>query len=311
MGQGIGAACAAALGFPAPAGAGLGGVCIVLVSGAAASHRLRGPGLHGEDGPQASDCQGRRRPRWRPGLIPLLDTRPRPPFGEFLVGTATSPAGPLGPRRLPTCGNCSHKCHAMRIPLRAFVLLSLGAASALAQTPTPTKTVDKPKARAPWELEWAYLSKYHDADARLGPPGPGESRVVFYGDSITEYWGTLDGGFFAAKPYVNRGIGGQTTSQLLVRFRQDVLGLRPAAVVILGGTNDIAQNGGMTTVEAIEENLQSMVELARVNRIRVVLASVLPALDYPWRPGLKPRDKITESEPMDGEVLPAQRPGVP
>lgn len=182
----------------------------------------------------------------------------------------------------------------MRIPLRAFVLLSLGAASALAQTPTPTKTVDKPKARAPWELEWAYLSKYHDADARLGPPGPGESRVVFYGDSITEYWGTLDGGFFAAKPYVNRGIGGQTTSQLLVRFRQDVLGLRPAVVVILGGTNDIAQNGGMTTVEAIEENLQSMVELARVNRIRVVLASVLPALDYPWRPGLKPRDKITD-----------------
>jgi len=92
---------------------------------------------------------------------------------------------------------------------------------------------------------------------------------------------------------VNRGIGGQTTSQMLVRFRQDVIWLRPAAVVILGGTNDIAENGGITTLEAIEENLQSMVELARSNRIHVVLASVLPALDYPWRPGLQPADKIS------------------
>lgn len=181
----------------------------------------------------------------------------------------------------------------MRKISRAFLFLSLGAASALAQTPTPTKAAEQPKARAPWELEWAYLSKYHDADAQLGPPGMTENRVVFFGDSITEGWGRIDGEFFAAKPYVNRGIGGQTTSQLLVRFRQDVIGLKPAAVVILGGTNDIAENGGITTLEAIEENLQSMAELAHVNGIRVVLASVLPTLDYPWRPGLKPRDKIT------------------
>ena len=173
----------------------------------------------------------------------------------------------------------------------AFLFLSLGVAHALAQT--PAKAPDQPKVKQPWELEWAYLSKYHDADAQLGSPGTTENRVVFYGDSITEAWGSVDGKFFAAKPYVNRGISGQTTSQLLVRFRQDVIGIKPSVVVILGGTNDIAENGGKTTLEAIEDNLQSMVELARVNGIRVVLSSVLPTLDYPWRPGLKPRDKIT------------------
>jgi len=177
------------------------------------------------------------------------------------------------------------------IPL-TLLLLSLVASDAPAREPTLAKAADRQGARPPWEVEWAYLSKYRDADARLGPPGAAERRVVFYGDSITEAWGSIDGEFFAAKPYVNRGIGGQTTAQLLVRFRQDVIGLRPAAVVILGGTNDIAENGGATTLEAIEGNLQSMVELARVNRIRVVLASVLPTLDYPWRPGLRPRDKI-------------------
>jgi lysophospholipase L1-like esterase len=183
----------------------------------------------------------------------------------------------------------------MRRISHAFVFLSLGVASALAQAqaPAPAKPADQPKVRPPWELEWAYLSKYRDANARLGPPGTTENRVVFFGDSITEGWGNIDGEFFAAKPYVNRGISGQTTSQMLVRFRQDVIGLKPAAVVILGGTNDIAENGGITTLGAIEENLQSMVELAQVNKIRVVLASVLPTLDYPWRPGLKPKDKIT------------------
>ena len=186
-----------------------------------------------------------------------------------------------------------------RVPI-LLLLLPLGAAGTPEQAPAP-RAADQPKARPPWELEWAYLSKYRDADARLGPPGPRENRVVFYGDSITEAWGSVDGGFFVAKPYVNRGIGGQTTSQLLVRFRQDVIGLRPAVVVILGGTNDIAGNGGATTVEAIEGNLQSMVELARVNRIRVVLASVLPTLDYPWRPGLRPRDKIAALNRWIGE----------
>jgi lysophospholipase L1-like esterase len=148
------------------------------------------------------------------------------------------------------------------------------------------------KERKPWELEWAYLSRYRDADVALGPPSWGERRVVFMGDSITEGWEKLDPGFFTRKDYVDRGIGGQTTSQMLVRFRQDVIMLKPSVVVILGGTNDIAQNGGLTTLEAIEENLQSMAELARSNGFRVVLSSVLPALDYPWRPGLQPAGKI-------------------
>ncbi len=178
----------------------------------------------------------------------------------------------------------------MRKFLFALVLSSLGAPAGPAQTPEPAKA--PPKVRPPWELEWAYLSKYHDANARLGPPGRAEKRVVFLGDSITEGWEKADGAYFTSHTYVDRGISGQTTSQMLVRFRQDVIGLMPTVVVILGGTNDIAENGGITTLEAIEANLQSMVELARANRIHVVLSSVLPAIDYPWRPGLRPRDKI-------------------
>jgi lysophospholipase L1-like esterase len=180
----------------------------------------------------------------------------------------------------------------MKSFLLGFAVAALGAANGLSQTPTPSAAVEQPKPKAPWELEWAYLSKYHDANLELPALAPGQKRVVFLGDSITEAWGKADPGFFAGNSYVDRGIGGQTTSQMLVRFRQDVIELKPAAVVILGGTNDIAENGGKTTLEAIEENLQSMVELARVNGIRVVLASVLPAFDYPWRRGLKPADKI-------------------
>jgi lysophospholipase L1-like esterase len=180
----------------------------------------------------------------------------------------------------------------MRALVYAPLIAWLSASCALAQAPTPPIAGPQPKSRPPWEQEWAYLSKYRDADVKLGPPGPNEARIVFMGDSITEAWGTLDGEFFADKAHVNRGIGGQTTSQMLVRFRQDVIALKPEVVVILGGTNDIAQNGGLTTLEAIEDNLQSMAELARLHGIRVVIASVLPALDYPWRPGLQPRDKI-------------------
>jgi acyl-CoA thioesterase-1 len=173
--------------------------------------------------------------------------------------------------------------HPMLKPLLCALLLA--AACAPAQTP-PTA------AKKPWELEWAYLSKYRDANADLGQPRVGEHRVVFMGDSITEAWIKLDPRFFSRNGYIDRGIGGQTTSQMLVRFRQDVIMLHPSVVVILGGTNDIAQNGGQTTLEAIEENLQSMVELARANGIRVVLCSVLPAIDYPWRRGLEPAPKI-------------------
>jgi lysophospholipase L1-like esterase len=97
---------------------------------------------------------------------------------------------------------------------------------------------------------------------------------------------------FPGKPYIGRGISSQTTPQMLVRFRQDVVALKPAVVVILAGTNDIAGNTGPSTLEMIEDNLMSMTELARANRIRVVLSSVLPVYDYPWRPGLQPAPKI-------------------
>jgi lysophospholipase L1-like esterase len=166
---------------------------------------------------------------------------------------------------------------------------TLGLANGYGQAPAAVVT---PKPKAPWELEWAYRSKYRDADTALGAPKAGEQRIVFMGDSITEAWERSDPAFFTSNDYIDRGISGQTTAQMLVRFRQDVIALKPVAVVILGGTNDIAQNGGLTTLEAIEENLQSMVELAQANGIRVALASVLPAFDYPWRRGLEPAEKI-------------------
>ena len=143
--------------------------------------------------------------------------------------------------------------------------------------------------------DWPQLNRYREDNARLGPPKAGERRVVFYGDSITDNWGRQEGStFFPGKPYVNRGISGQTTPQMLVRFRQDVIDLKPAAVVILAGTNDIAGNTGISSLGMIEDNLRSMAELARANGIRVILASVLPVSDYPWRRGLRPAGKVRE-----------------
>lgn len=140
-------------------------------------------------------------------------------------------------------------------------------------------------------LDWPQLARYRDDNTRL--PVKETGRVVFYGDSITDGWGRVEGTeFFPGKPYVNRGISAQTTAQMLLRFRQDVLELRPEAVVILAGTNDIAGNTGPSSLDMIEDNLRSMVELAQTNGIRVVLASVLPASAYPWRPGYKPAAKI-------------------
>ena len=142
------------------------------------------------------------------------------------------------------------------------------------------------------ENDWANLAKYRDANAKLAPPAPNESRVVFYGNSITEVWAKDFPTMFPGKPYIGRGISGQTTPQMLVRFNQDVVALRPKVVVILAGTNDIAGNTGPSTIEMIEDNLRSMAEIANANGIRVVLSSVLPVYDYPWRPGLEPAPKI-------------------
>src|SRR5215467_2262064 len=146
-------------------------------------------------------------------------------------------------------------------------------------------------AQAP-TTDWPQLAKYRAANAALPAPAANENRVVFMGNSITEGWAQHFDSLFRGKPYVGRGISGQTTPQMLVRFRQDVVALKPKVVVILGGTNDIAGNTGPSTIEMIEDNLASMNELARANGIRVVLVSVLPVSDYPWRRGLDPGPKI-------------------
>jgi lysophospholipase L1-like esterase len=128
--------------------------------------------------------------------------------------------------------------------------------------------------------DWPDLARYRDENAKVQPPAAGEARVVFMGDSITDSWGRNYGQFFPGKPYLNRGISGQTTPQMLVRFRPDVINLQPKAVVILAGTNDISGNTGPESLEDIQNNLQSMVDLARANGIKVVMASVMPVCDY-------------------------------
>ena len=123
-------------------------------------------------------------------------------------------------------------------------------------------------------------------------PAPGKQRVVFFGDSITDAWGRSHGKFFPGMPWINRGISGQTTPQMLVRFHQDVLALHPQAVVILAGINDIAGNTGVETLPEIENNFRSMVTLAQHAHVRVVLSSVLPASHFPWRPGVDPSGEV-------------------
>lgn len=146
--------------------------------------------------------------------------------------------------------------------------------------------------------DWANTARFKEANEKLAPPAKGENRVVFMGNSITEGWINTCPEFFAGKPYINRGISGQTTPQMLVRFRPDVINLKPKVVVILAGTNDIAGNTGPSTLEMIMDNLISMAELAQANNIKVVLSSVLPAFDYPWKPGLEPAGKIVKLNDM-------------
>jgi acyl-CoA thioesterase-1 len=140
--------------------------------------------------------------------------------------------------------------------------------------------------------DWAFLARYRDANAALGDPRPGEGRVVFMGNSITDAWAKSFPTMFPGKPYVGRGISGQTTPQMLVRFRQDVIDLKPRVVVILAGINDIAGNTGPATQDMIADNIKSMTEIAKANGIAVVLSSVLPAYDFPWRRGIGPAPKV-------------------
>ncbi|MEA5127941.1 MAG: SGNH/GDSL hydrolase family protein [Proteiniphilum sp.] len=142
--------------------------------------------------------------------------------------------------------------------------------------------------------DWANLERFREDNEKLGPAKTCDQRVVFMGNSITQGWIGQVPEFFEGRDYINRGISGQTTPQMLLRFRQDVLKLWPKVVVILAGTNDIAGNTGPSTLEMIEDNIYSMTELAQAHGIQVVLCSVLPAYDYPWRPGLEPAPKIVE-----------------
>jgi lysophospholipase L1-like esterase len=144
----------------------------------------------------------------------------------------------------------------------------------------------------PMRTDWANLARFQADNQKIGLPAKGENRIVFMGNSITEGWSNAMPDFFTGKPYVNRGISGQTTPQMLIRFRPDVVDLKPAVVVILAGINDIAGNTGPSTQKMIQDNLTSMVEIAKANGIKVVLSSVLPAYDFPWRPGMQPAEKV-------------------
>jgi lysophospholipase L1-like esterase len=187
----------------------------------------------------------------------------------------------------------------MRTLLLASVLLTSSALQSSnaqpAQAPPPLPNCPE-LARAMTDLarndarlrDWANLARYRDANRAL----TASPQVVFMGDSITDTWQQERFNFFQGKPYANRGISGQTTPQMLVRFRPDVINLKPRVVVILAGTNDIAGNTGPMTNEEVQNNLASMSELAKANGIRVVLSSVLPVYDYPWKPGLRPAQKI-------------------
>ncbi len=178
-----------------------------------------------------------------------------------------------------------------KFTLLLFLSVFLQQTAAAQQVADPCESLKRERQSMESQLrDWPNLAKYQEANAKLGVPAAGEARVVFLGDSITEAWDLSV--FFKGKPYVNRGISGQTTPQILLRFRQDVIALKADTVVILAGTNDIAENTGPTSLETIENNLKSMVELARENEVRPILASVLPAAVYPWRPQIRPIEKI-------------------
>ncbi len=146
--------------------------------------------------------------------------------------------------------------------------------------------------------DWSNFKQFKKENAILVPLESGKDRIVFMGNSITIGWLNIHPLFFENKPYINRGISGQTTPQMLVRFRADVVDIDATAVVILAGTNDIAENTGPTTLNMILDNLKSMSEIAQANNVKIILCSILPAYDYPWRTGLEPNVKIPELNKM-------------
>ena len=177
--------------------------------------------------------------------------------------------------------------------------VSPGTEAPAAQQAAPAKVTHPPqyyvwknKHDAQLLVDFGRLERFRKADAMLPAPKPGEERVVFMGDSITEDWKLEDS--FPGKPYINRGISGQTSPQMLVRFRQDVIDLKPKVVILMTGTNDIMENTGPMTVEQSGESIASMADLATANNIQVVLCSVLPSSAFAWSPALKPAPRIVE-----------------
>ncbi len=183
-----------------------------------------------------------------------------------------------------------------RVPVYcAFAIGSLFAQTNPASAPAQPAARTQPEV-SKWKLALETdpndLKFYREANAKLPPPEPGENRVVFLGDSITAGWARSFSTLFPGKPYIGRGISSETTQQMLIRFRPDVIDLRPKVVVILAGTNDIAGNTGRSTQKMIEDDIASMIDLAQFNKIGVVLISVLPAYDYWWQRGMEPAEKI-------------------
>ena len=162
--------------------------------------------------------------------------------------------------------------------MRPVLRLSLAAGAALLLVPLALRAQQAVSHDHQLATDFGQLTRYQAANALLREPGPGEQRVIFYGDSITDAW-KLDQ-FFPGKGYINRGISGQTTPQMLVRFRQDIINLKPTVVILLAGTNDLAGNTGPMTLDQIEENYASMAELGRLHGIAFVFSSVLPVNNY-------------------------------
>jgi lysophospholipase L1-like esterase len=168
----------------------------------------------------------------------------------------------------------------------------LAALVVLAQTPVPEQP-DPAQRRSP--IDYGLIGRYAAENSRLAAPAPHEDRVVFMGDSITDFWGRRNGRFFPGKPYLNRGISAQVTPQMLIRFRQDVVDLKPKVVVILAGTNDIGGSNGPIPTEGTKCNLLSMIDLAEYNKIKVVLASLLPVTDaYAQQTIARPPERLIE-----------------
>ena len=174
-----------------------------------------------------------------------------------------------------------------------FLPLLLLSAGAFAQQPKADSINKAPVAKEDFKDDWANLHHYAAENKILAPAAANEKRVVFLGSSIFEFWKTRMPEYFTNnKAYIDRGISGQISPQLLIRFRQDVIDLKPKAVIILAGSNDLAGTTGHVSIESIMNNVKSMAELAKTNHIKVILCQYLPISEYSWRKDLKPADKI-------------------